>query len=60
MLEQRDDDKPETVRRRLEVYRTQTKPLIEYYCAAGLLRDVDGERSIEAIQADIVRIVREL
>ncbi len=59
-LEQRNDDKPETVRHRLEVYRTQTKPLIEYYCAAGLLRDVDGERSIDEVQADVVRIVREL
>jgi adenylate kinase len=59
-LEQRNDDKPETVRHRLEVYRTQTKPLIEYYCAAGLLHDVDGERPIEEVQTDIVRIVREL
>ena len=35
-VEQRDDDKPETVRHRLDVYHSQTKPLIEYYCAAGL------------------------
>lgn len=59
-LEQRNDDKPETVRHRLEVYRSQTKPLIEYYCAEGLLRNVDGERSIEEVEADVVRTVREL
>jgi adenylate kinase len=59
-LEQRNDDKPETVRRRLDVYHTQTKPLIEYYCAAGLMHAVDGNRAIELVQADLVRIVREL
>ena len=59
-LEQRDDDKPETVRRRLEVYHTQTKPLIEFYCGAGLMHAVDGNRAIEQVQADLVRIVREL
>jgi len=59
-LEQRNDDKPETVRRRLDVYHTQTKPLIEYYCAAGILHKVEGTRPIEQVQADLVRIVREL
>jgi adenylate kinase len=59
-LEQRDDDKPETVRHRLDVYHSQTKPLIEYYCAAGLLHNVEGERAIEQVQTDLVRIVREL
>ena len=41
-LLQRDDDRPETVRRRLEVYRSQTAPLADYYEARGLLRRVDG------------------
>jgi len=59
-LEQRDDDKPETVRRRLNVYHTQTKPLIDYYCTAGLLREIDGEREIEKVQADIVKAVEKL
>jgi adenylate kinase len=39
---QRDDDKPEAVRRRLEVYQQQTRPLIEYYKKSGLLAPVDG------------------
>ncbi len=43
-LVQRDDDKPETIAKRLEVYHAQTSPLIEYYDAAGLLRRFDGTR----------------
>ena len=41
-LYQRDDDKPETIRNRLEVYHAQTAPLIEYYDARGVLRRFDG------------------
>ena len=44
-LVQRDDDKPETVRKRLEVYHEQTEPLIDYYEERGLLRRFDGTRS---------------
>jgi adenylate kinase len=44
-LIQREDDKEETIRRRLEVYHAQTKPLIGYYDRAGLLRRFDGSRS---------------
>ena len=41
-LIQRDDDREETIRRRLEVYHAQTEPLIDYYDSAGLLRRFDG------------------
>jgi adenylate kinase len=44
-LVQRDDDKPETVKHRLEVYHDQTAPLVERYEEAGLLRRFDGKRS---------------
>ena len=44
-LVQREDDKPETVRHRLEVYHEQTAPLIAYYEEKGLLRRFDGTRS---------------
>ena len=44
-LEQRDDDREETVRRRLDVYHAQTEPLIAYYEERGLLRRFDGTRS---------------
>lgn len=56
-LYQRNDDKPETVRRRLEVYHTQTAPLIDYYKQKGLLKEVDGAQSIEKVQADLVKAV---
>jgi adenylate kinase len=42
---QRDDDKPETIRKRLATYREQTAPLIDYYDQRGLLRRFDGSRS---------------
>jgi adenylate kinase len=44
-LIQRDDDKPETIKKRLEVYHEQTKPLIDYYESRGLLRRFDGSRT---------------
>jgi adenylate kinase len=44
-LRQRSDDEPEKVKHRLEVYREQTSPLIEYYEQRGLLRRFDGARS---------------
>lgn len=44
-LVQRDDDKPEVVRKRLEVYHAETEPLISYFDERGLLRRVDGTRS---------------
>lgn len=59
-LVQRDDDKPETVRRRLDVYRNQTAPLIDYYRAAGVLRQVDGEQNIAQVTDAIVQIVQAL
>jgi adenylate kinase len=48
-LVQRDDDKPETVKKRLSVYRDQTEPLIDWYDKAGLLRRFDGNRSPEEV-----------
>jgi len=51
----REDDKEETVRRRLEVYREQTEPLIDYYGKQdGLLVSVDGAGDIDEITADII------
>jgi adenylate kinase len=44
-LVQRDDDKPETIKHRLDVYREQTEPLVDRYDQAGLLRRFDGSRS---------------
>jgi adenylate kinase len=52
-LYQRDDDKPETVRKRLEVYWEQTSPLIEYYRAKGILAEINGDQPIEAVAAEL-------
>ncbi|NLC75394.1 MAG: adenylate kinase, partial [Clostridiales bacterium] len=53
----RDDDKPETVSRRLEVYHEQTQPLIDYYKKADVLHSVDGTCDINVVFADIVKIL---
>lgn len=55
----RDDDKPETVQKRLGVYHEQTQPLIDYYTGAGILREVDGTIDIQDVFADIVKILGE-
>lgn len=52
-LIQRDDDKEETIRRRLEVYARQTAPLIDYYEQAGLLRRFDGQRHPDEVHDHI-------
>ncbi len=53
-LYQRDDDTEATVRNRLEVYRTQTQPLVDYYERAGVVVRVDGAQEAEATYEDIV------
>ena len=52
-LIQRDDDREETIRKRLRVYHAQTAPLIDYYDGAGLLRRFDGRRSADEVHARI-------
>lgn len=53
----RDDDKPETVQKRLTVYHDQTQPLIEYYGAKNILKSVDGTKDMEEVFQDIVKIL---
>jgi len=57
-LIQRDDDREETMRRRLDVYDHQTAPLIDYYSNASLLRGVAGLGDIDLIQQQIVAILQ--
>jgi adenylate kinase len=52
-LVQRDDDKPETIKKRLAVYHEQTEPLIDWYDERGLLRRFDGVRSPEEVHSHI-------
>ena len=55
----RDDDKPETVQKRLNVYHEQTQPLIDYYTNQGVLKTVDGTKDLEEVFGDIVAILGE-
>jgi len=57
-LYQRDDDTAQTVKRRIQVYFTQTAPLITYYRGQGLLSEVDGSQSIEKVTADLLAVLR--
>lgn len=57
-LYQRDDDKEETIRKRLEVYRQQTEPLVTYYRKDNLLTTVDGMLAIDTVQQQILSALR--
>lgn len=50
---QRDDDKPETVQNRLNVYQKSTAPLVNYYSGAGVLVEIDGNRPVSDVFADV-------
>jgi adenylate kinase len=56
----RTDDEPDTVRNRLFVYYKQTSPLVGYYFAHGVLESFDGDRDMDAVQADLVRAVNQV
>lgn len=53
----RDDDKPETVKKRLEVYHEQTQPLLDYYRDKGILHRVDGTGGIDNIYNEIIHVL---
>jgi len=56
-LYQREDDKPETARRRLEVYAEQTVPLIDYYRERGKLLEIDGNKSVGEVAENLLAAV---
>ncbi len=56
-LTQRADDRPEAVGNRLEVYRTQTEPLLGYYRSKGVLVEIDANRSPDLILQDLVKVL---
>jgi adenylate kinase len=56
-LLQREDDNEKTIRNRLEVYRTQTEPLIAYYTKRGKLKTVDADGSIDDVYARLKQAV---
>ena len=57
-LYQRDDDKEETVKSRLDVYHKETAPLIDYYAKEGLLKDIDGAQTIDKVYEDILKVLK--
>ncbi|MDR2467930.1 MAG: adenylate kinase [Spirochaetaceae bacterium] len=54
----RDDDKPEAIIKRLEVYRTQTAPLIDHYRNKGILVDIDARPAVESVLAEFKRVLK--
>ena len=56
-LYRRDDDLPETIKKRLDIYEKQTKPLIEYYKNKKVLEKVNGEKEIKILFKDIIQIL---
>jgi adenylate kinase len=59
-LYQREDDKPETVKRRIRVYLDQTQPLIDYYHDRGLLIEINGNQPIEEVTADLLNALEKV
>lgn len=57
-LYQRDDDKPEVVKNRLRVYFDETEPLVGHYRSSGVLREIDGEGTVDAVGALLVDALR--
>ena len=54
---QRDDDKPETINKRLDTYQNQTQPLIDYYESHGILKAVDGNRAVDEVYVDVKKVL---
>ncbi|MEY8463586.1 adenylate kinase [Streptococcus merionis] len=57
---QREDDKPESVARRLEVNISQSQPIIEHYRSKGLVHDIEGDQDIEEVYAEIEKVLSNL
>jgi adenylate kinase len=57
-LYQREDDREDTVRRRIQVYSEQTAPLIDYYRGKGMLVEIDGDLPIEDVTAHLMAAVK--
>lgn len=58
-LYQREDDKEETVKNRLEVYARQTKPLVDYYENRGFYKRINGNQDVEKVYEDIISALEE-
>ena len=57
LLEQRPDDRPDAIRVRLGLYRQRTEPVLDYYRARGLVRRIEGDRTMAEVTAQIQRVL---
>jgi adenylate kinase len=55
--EGRSDDNPETIRRRMAVYREQTEPLVAYYLARGIVVGIDASRTVDEVYAEVQSVL---
>jgi adenylate kinase len=51
----REDDKPEVIEKRMEIFHQETEPVLEYYRQKGILEEIDGAKDIEDVQSDVQR-----
>lgn len=58
-IEGRSDDSEATIRNRMRVYDEQTRPLLEYYDERGLVINVDGDQSVDAVQRDLLSVIEQ-
>ena len=58
-LYQRSDDNEETIRKRMQVYESSTKPIIDYYAAQGKLKKIDGNKETADLRDDLLKILNE-
>ncbi len=56
----REDDKPEVMKKRMEVYENQTAPLIDYYRTKDLILEVDGEQNPEKVLKDVLAVLKDV
>jgi adenylate kinase len=59
-IEGRADDNEETIRVRMDVYQSETAPLLDYYAKKNLLIKINGEQSIDEVTADLTKVVQEV
>ncbi|MDP3994958.1 MAG: nucleoside monophosphate kinase [bacterium] len=57
IYEKRDDDQPEQIKKRLQIFDKETKPLLDIFRKEGILVKINGERPVDEIQKDLVEII---
>ena len=58
LLRGRSDDRPEIIDHRIEIYDAATRPVFDHYLQQGIIFDIDGERSVDEVAADVARLIK--